>query len=175
MPQPRTRVVLAPRANSTCPVGRGRLERWAPHNRTPRGREARTQSPPINMNEYLVISRGQWDESASHDDVQHAIDAFYAWYERSLESGVMKPGSRLAPEGKVVSRSSIKDGPFSETKELVGGFWFIVAASLEEAAAIAAQNPCLAYGLSLELRPLDAARARANALTNETPASWRRA
>jgi hypothetical protein len=127
------------------------------------------------MNEYLVISRGQWDESASQQDIQQAIDSFYAWYERSLEAGVMKPGSRLAQEGKVVSRSSIKDGPFSESKELVGGFWFIVAANLEEAAAIAAQNPCLAYGLSLELRPLEAERARASALTNETPASWRRA
>jgi hypothetical protein len=125
------------------------------------------------MKEYLVISRGQWDESASQQDIQQAIDSFYAWYERSLEAGVMKPGSRLAQEGKVVSRSSIKDGPFSESKELIGGFWFIVAANLEEAAAIAAQNPCLAYGLSLELRPLEAERARANALTNETPASWR--
>lgn len=125
------------------------------------------------MNEYLVLSRGQWDENASPDDIQRAIDAFYVWYERSLEEGVMKPGSRLSQEGRVVSRSSIKDGPFAETKELVGGFWFIVASSLEEAAAIAAQNPCLAYGLSLELRPLEAARAKASDLTNETPASWR--
>jgi hypothetical protein len=125
------------------------------------------------MNEYLVISRGKWDENASPDDIQRAIDAFYVWYEQSIEDGVMKPGSRLAQEGKVVSRSSIKDGPFAETKELVGGFWFIVGGSLEEAAAIAARNPCLAYGLSLELRPLEAARAKASDFTNETPASWR--
>jgi len=125
------------------------------------------------MNEYLVISRGQWDEGASREDVQRAIDAFYVWYERSLEAGVMKPGSRLAPEGRVLSRSSIRDGPFAEAKELVGGFWFIVASSLEEAAAIAANNPCLACGLTLELRPLEAQRAKASAVTNETPASWR--
>jgi hypothetical protein len=127
----------------------------------------------MNTNEYLVISRGQWDESARQQDIQEAIDRFYAWYERSLEAGIMKPGSRLAQDGKVVSRSSIKDGPFAESKELIGGFWFIVAANLEEAAAIAAQNPCLDYGLTLELRPLDAERARASDLTNETPSSWR--
>lgn len=126
------------------------------------------------MNEYLVISRGQWDEGASRDDIQRAIDAFYVWYERSLASGAMKPGSRLAPGGKVVSRSAVTDGPFAEAKELVGGYWFIVARSLDEAAAIAANNPCLAYGLTLELRPLEAERARANAVTNETPAAWRR-
>ncbi len=126
------------------------------------------------MNEYLVISRGQWDEAASRDEVQRAIDAFYVWYEQGLEAGFIKRGSRLAPAGKVVSRSTVIDGPFAESKELVGGFWFIIATSLEEAAALAAQNPCLAYGLSLELRPLEAERARADAQTNETPAAWRR-
>jgi hypothetical protein len=127
------------------------------------------------MNDYLCISRGQWDETASQEDIQGAIDAFYVWYERGLEEGVMKPGSRLAQEGKVVSRSLIKDGPFAEAKELVGGFWFVVAEGLDEAARIAAQNPCLAYGLSLELRPLEAQRAQASAITNETPTAWRRA
>ncbi|RZL36651.1 MAG: hypothetical protein EOP35_10530, partial [Rubrivivax sp.] len=97
-------------------------------------------------NDYLVISRGQWNEHASRDDVQGAIDRFYAWYEGHLADGRMKPGSRLAPAGKVVAHQLITDGPFAEAKELVGGFWFIVAASLEEAAELAAHNPCLAFG-----------------------------
>lgn len=125
------------------------------------------------MNEYLVISRGQWDESAAKEDVQGAIDAFYRWYEDNLERGSMKPGSRLARAGKLVSKSSIMDGPFAETKELIGGFWFIVADSLAAAAALAAENPCLAYGLQLEIRPLDPERAQASAITNETPQQWR--
>ena len=122
---------------------------------------------------YLVISRGQWDEQARHEDVQHAIDQFYGWYEGHLASGRMLPGSRLAPTGKVVSKSLITDGPFTETKEIVGGYWFIVATSLDEAAELAAQNPCLAYGLQLELRPLEGERARAEDITNETPPQWR--
>lgn len=124
--------------------------------------------------QYLVISRGQWDETASKQDVQVAIDQFYVWYERNLALGRMNPGSRLKNEGKVVSRSVITDGPFAEAKELVGGFWFIVAASLQEAAALAAENPCLAYGLSLEVRELDEVKAQATAVTNETPPAWRR-
>ena len=123
--------------------------------------------------QYLVISRGQWDASASKQDVQGAIDAFYLWYERNIELGRMMPGSRLASEGKVISRSGTTDGPFAEAKELVGGFWFLVASSLEEAAALAAENPCLAFGLTLELRPLDVDRAQATAVTNETPPAWR--
>lgn len=125
------------------------------------------------QHEYLVISRGQWDERATREDVQQAIDRFYAWYEGHLAAGRMKPGSRLAPEGRRIAHKLVTDGPFAETKELVGGYWFIVAASLEEAADIAAGNPCLAFGLTLELRPLAAERARATDITNETPRGWR--
>lgn len=130
---------------------------------------------PTARQAYLVISRGQWDEGARPPDVQQAIDRFYAWYEHHLETGRMLPGSRLLPTGKRVSRRSITDGPFTETKELVGGYWFIVADSLDEAAALAAENPCLAFGLTLEVRPLDPARAQATEVTNETPAAWRHA
>lgn len=123
--------------------------------------------------DYLVISRGQWDEQARPDDVQRAIDQFYAWYEGHLASGRMKPGSRLTPAGKLITQNLITDGPYTETKELVGGYWFIVATSLDEAAELALQNPCLAYGLMLELRPLEADKARAEDITNETPPEWR--
>jgi hypothetical protein len=95
--------------------------------------------------------------------------AFYIWYERALADGRMKPGQRLATAGKLVSQGRVVDGPFAETKELVGGYWFIVAASLEEAAAIAAENPCLACGLSMEVRPVELQRASAFVLSNETP------
>ena len=128
---------------------------------------------PAPARPFLVISRGQWDESASQDEVQAAIDGFYAWYQHHLETGRMQAGSRLMPQGRVVGRRGITDGPFAETKELVGGYWFIVAGSLDEAAALAAENPCLAHGLTLEVRELDAAPARATDITNETPAGWR--
>ncbi|WP_457393406.1 YciI family protein [Roseateles sp. P5_E1] len=126
-----------------------------------------------SQHEYLVVSRGLWDEKASREDVQRAIDQFYVWYEGQLAAGRMKPGSRLAPEGKLIAHGLVTDGPFAETKEIVGGYWFIVATSLEEAAELAAQNPCLAFGLTLEIRPLDAERARATDITNETPPLWR--
>jgi hypothetical protein len=122
--------------------------------------------------EYLVLSRGQWDAAASQLEVQAAIDAFYIWYEQSVAAGLMKPGHRLAREGKVVSKRSVTDGPFAETKEVVGGYWFIVARSLEEAVALAAQNPCLAYGLTVEVRPVELARANVLVPANETPAQW---
>ncbi len=81
----------------------------------------------------------------------------------------MKAGQRLATEAKLVSKAGTIDGPFAETKEVIGGYWFFVASSLEEAAALAAQNPCLACGLSYEVRPLELELASAYKTTNETP------
>lgn len=124
---------------------------------------------PAPLSEYLVLSRGQWDLDAAREDIQAAIDRFYAWHDRLVAEGRMRAGQRLAREGKLVSRQAITDGPFTEAREIVGGYWTILARSLDEAAAIAAENPCLAYGLAFEVRPIEPVRASAYALTNETP------
>jgi hypothetical protein len=123
--------------------------------------------------EYLVISRGQWDKDVSREEIQNAIDQFYIWLGRLVDEGKMKTGQRLATEGKTVSKNVVTDGPFGETKEVIGGYWFIVAGSLEEAAEIAAGNPCLKCGLFYEIRPIDPERATAFTVTNETPAEHR--
>jgi hypothetical protein len=120
--------------------------------------------------EYLVISRGQWDKDASQDEIQAAIDAFYAWHARLVDEGKMKAGQRLAREGRLVSRHKVVDGPYSESKEVIGGYWFVLAHSLAEAAELAAANPCLAFGLEYEIRPIDPTRASAFSLASETPA-----
>jgi hypothetical protein len=126
-----------------------------------------------NTREFLVISRGQWDEARSEEEIQSAIDGFYAWHDELVAEGVFRPGQRLAIEGAMVSRQGVTDGPFSEGKELVGGFWFIAADSLDEAAKIMTRNPCLACGLVFEVRPLDPQRASAAMVTNETPGARR--
>ena len=116
-----------------------------------------------------MISRGQWDKDLSREEIQKAIDRFYVWKDRLVGEGKMRSGQRLATEGKMVSKTTITDGPFAESKEVIGGYWFILAGSLDEAAQIAAGNPCLACGLFYEIRPIDPERASAFALTNETP------
>jgi hypothetical protein len=122
--------------------------------------------------EYLVLSRGQWKEGIPKDDIESAINQFYVWYEQNVRSGQFKPGSRLSTEAAMVSNKGVvTDGPFCEAKELIGGYWIIVAGSLREAANIAAQNPCLKLGLHFEIRPLEAARASAHAVSNESPAA----
>lgn len=122
-----------------------------------------------DKSDYLVISRGQWDEDKSPEQIQQAIDDFYDWRDRLVAEGRMKSGQRLARPAKMVSRQGVIDGPFAEAKEIIGGYWFFVAASLDEAGALAAQNPCLACGLSYEVRPIETERASAYKPSNETP------
>ncbi len=120
--------------------------------------------------EYLVLSRGKWDPTASAEDIQKAIDEFYVWLNLMIQEGKMKTGQRLGCDGKTVSRNkAATDGPYGESKEIVGGYWFILAGNLDEAAKIASGNPCLKYGLLYEIRPIDPERASAFAVTNETP------
>ena len=106
--------------------------------------------------EYLIIARGQWDSDLSRDQIQNTIDQFYVWLDRLVNEGKMKRGQRLTDEGKTIMRPNvIIDGPFGESKEVIGGYWFILANDLDEAAEIAKGNPCLTAGLFFEIRPID--------------------
>jgi hypothetical protein len=106
--------------------------------------------------EYLVICRGaRFDESLSPEDTQNAMKQFYAWFERMSEQGKLKSGHQLAPEAKILSgRNGVTDGPFAESKEGIAGYWFIQAASLEEAVEIAKGDPLLDHGHTVEIRPI---------------------
>jgi hypothetical protein len=116
---------------------------------------------------YLILSRGQWDADKSKAEIQAAIDAFYLWHEAMVIAGRFGSGHRLAIEAKLVSSLGIMDGPFTESKEVIGGYWLAMADTLEEAAALAAQNPCIACGLAFEIRPVELERASAYRSSNE--------
>ena len=106
--------------------------------------------------EYLIIARGQWDSDLSRDQIQNTIDQFYVWLDRLVNEGKMKRGQRLTDEGKTIMRPNLViDGPFGESKEVIGGYWFILANDLDEAAEIPQGNPCLSAGLFFEIRPID--------------------
>lgn len=51
-------------------------------------------------------------------------------------------------------KTVVSDGPFAETKEQLGGYYMIDAASLDEATAIAGKMPNLELGGCVEVRPI---------------------
>jgi hypothetical protein len=74
-----------------------------------------------------------------------------------------RPGTidakRLAAEpGRIVrgsnGASQVTDGPYSETKEQLGGFYLIEAASYDEAVEITKTHPHVEFGGTVEIRQL---------------------
>ena len=61
-----------------------------------------------------------------------------------------KEGARVRFEGN--GKTTIKDGPFTESKELVAGFWIIQVKSLEEAVEWAKRIPGFVDGEHVEVR-----------------------
>ncbi len=74
-------------------------------------------------------------------------------------AGAIKAGHALQPTktAKTVrirdSKTLTTDGPFAETKEQLGGFYLLEAASIDEAASIASGIPAARFG-SVEVRPI---------------------
>lgn len=134
-----------------------------------------TDDTPPHSAEFLVLSRGHWQPELPLEVIERAIDDFYRWHDEQVRLGTMRPGQRLAPPARRVSRQGIVDGPYTEAKEVIGGYWFILAPTLDEAARIAAGNPCIACGLEFEIRPIEPVRASAYARTCETPVREARA
>jgi len=80
-----------------------------------------------------------------------------AWFERLTAQGKAKPGRALERRGAIVSGTNgrfVTDGPFAESKEAIGGYLVLDVETIEEAIAIAESSPGLAYGGSIEVRPL---------------------
>ena len=86
-------------------------------------------------------------------------DEGFPWLDDLQARGVWLTGDQLAPPRRARSvrvrdgKAMVTDGPFTETKEAVGGFDIIECGSLEEAVEIAAGHPVAQIG-TIEVRPL---------------------
>lgn len=107
---------------------------------------------------YLLLFRESTPEryqAMSAEERRAALERWNAWCDRLAAEGVLQGGNTLYEEARVISASSAGravDGPFAEAKELIGGYFLITAASLEEASEIARQSPNLRYGMTVEVR-----------------------
>ncbi|MEM7378394.1 MAG: YciI family protein [Pseudomonadota bacterium] len=108
------------------------------------------------MTRYLFIYRSTPPESEPSAEAMQAImTAWSTWIESGMQAGWMvEPGNPLEYTGKMVSDDGVTDGPFAESKELIGGYSFIQAESLDAAVALTAGCPVLADGGRVEVRPV---------------------
>jgi hypothetical protein len=113
---------------------------------------------PTHKIDYLLLFRGtNWDKNVSPEQRQKAVTDWYAWFERLKQEGRCSGGRPLRDEGKIVSGKkgrTVADGPFAESKETIGGYFYLHVADEAEAVSIAQQCPALEYGCVVEVRPV---------------------
>jgi hypothetical protein len=110
------------------------------------------------MPSFLFVYRNQpYDMSqVSPEQMQQSMDRWTKWIGQGFAEGwLLDAGDALMPEGRVVkSTQAVTDGPFVESKELVGGFSVIKAESFDEAVRRAKTNPNIVEGGSVEIRQM---------------------
>jgi hypothetical protein len=109
-------------------------------------------------NEYLLLFRGKdWWNGLASEDLQRTMDQVKAWFERLTEAGKLKAARPLVREGAIIYGNAgrvVADGPFAESKEVIGGYALIQVDSLDEAIAVAKGCPPLRFGMEVEVRPV---------------------
>lgn len=112
----------------------------------------------MSKNGYLLLLHSDaWWQNLSREELEKYIAQNHAWIEQLMTSGKAKGGQALARNGAMVSGKSgrnVTDGPFAESKEVVGGYLLLDVATFEEAIAVAKGCPALALGGTVEVRPL---------------------
>lgn len=107
-----------------------------------------------------------WWEDAASADRQAEVDRVIAWFREHGAQGRIVGGEELGlpRDAKTVRRGSVTDGPFVETKELLGGFIVVEVPDEATALEMAAGWPGLEWADdAVEVRPVGDSPAEAQA------------
>ncbi|HEY8281051.1 MAG TPA: YciI family protein [Leifsonia sp.] len=127
----------------------------------------------------LILNANEQSEAGGSPS-EADLNAMGAYNDELIKAGVMLAGEGLHPssDGARVEydgdERSVTDGPFTETKELVAGFWIIQAASREEALEWARRIP-LTSGRVEVRRVFDVAEFDQDNLYVQKEKAWREA
>jgi hypothetical protein len=87
---------------------------------------------------FVVLVKANKDTEAGVMPTVEQLEAMGKFNEQLIKDGVMLAGEGLRPSSKGTrirfdaGRTTITDGPFAETKELVAGFWIVQGKSHQE-------------------------------------------
>ena len=123
---------------------------------------------------FVILVKATKDSEAGKLPSQELLAAMGKFNEELVMAGVMLAGEGLQPSSKGArvkfsgAKRMVTDGPFTETKELIAGFWIWEVASLEEAIAWVKRCPNPHEGESeIEIRQVFSAEDFGEAFTPE--------
>ena len=114
------------------------------------------------MPKYMLLLHDRTDGfmAMSPEQMQQVIQKYMAWGDKLRATGVLQDGQKLTDEpGRVIraheGHPRVTDGPYSETKEVLGGYYTVAAGSYDEAVEIGRTCPHVEYGGTIEVRQID--------------------
>jgi hypothetical protein len=121
---------------------------------------------------FMVIVKANEDSEQGIMPTEQQLAEMGAFNEELVKAGVMLAGEGLHPSSKGArvrfdkdGGTTVIDGPFAETKELVAGFWILEVSSREEAIEWVRKAPF--RGEEIEVRQVFSAEDFGDALTPE--------
>ncbi len=108
---------------------------------------------------FMMLVKANKDSEAGVLPSKELVAAMGTFNEEMVKAGVLLAGDGLHPSSKGVrvkfsgAKRTVTDGPFTETKELLAGFWMIQVKSKAEAIEWASRVP-FEDGEEIEIRPV---------------------
>jgi hypothetical protein len=108
------------------------------------------------MSEFVYLYRGG-EAGRSPEEAQQVMQKWMTWLKDLGAKGHIKDqGQPLEPTGKLVKgkQKTVTDGPFAETKDVVGGYTLIEARDLDQAVQLSKGCPIFEVDGAVEVRPV---------------------
>jgi hypothetical protein len=113
------------------------------------------------MEKFMLIFHSPYSQETafaeqSPEQLQAEIEKWNQWIGGIAAQGKILSTEALLPVGKTMTRGGqlITDGPYTEGKEIVGGYALISASNLEEATRLSQGCPILESAGTVEIRPV---------------------
>ena len=106
------------------------------------------------MEKFIFLFRGGMMQKLSPQEQEANMGKWLAWIEKLTKEGRYLAGEPLLPTGKTIAgqKKVVTDGPFAESKEVIGGFFMVNAKNYEDAVAMAKDCPDYELGGIVEVR-----------------------
>lgn len=112
------------------------------------------------MKEFMLLIRTEGDHlsALAPEEQQKHIQQVMVYIEELMKAGKLKSAQPLEMESSIISgtKGKLKDGPFNEAKEVIAGYFLILANDMKEAIEIGKRNPVFesAANARIEVRPV---------------------
>ena len=109
------------------------------------------------MSKFLLLLHGGKYDGYSETELENILAKYIAWTQKLQQDGVLIASEELKDTGRMLfgRNNKIVDGPYTETKEAIGGFYLYEARDYDAAESIARDCPHLEFQGTVEIREIN--------------------